>query len=181
MKMVSMIMVLIMHDGVRDDVDDVIDDVDDVIDDVDDDVIEGKCELRWHWQKLEYAVSKMIMWMKLSMKFSMIIVLITHDGVCDDADDVDDVDDDVIEGIFGSGMDKSVGTRRLGFGPRVCLRKLEGEPIGRRQKMAQGPSDALVSHEPSSCTKFGWLGSLERCAWSTVSCFSANRTIHFHF
>jgi hypothetical protein len=109
-----MIILLITHDvddGVCDviDVIDVIDDVDDdVIDDIDDvndvndDVIEGECELRWHWQKLEYAVSKMIIWIKLSM----IIVLITHDvddGVCDDVDviddDVDDVDDDVIDDV----------------------------------------------------------------------------------
>jgi hypothetical protein len=48
-----MIIVLITHDGVPDD----------VIDDVDDDIIEGECELIWHWQKLEYAVSKMIIWM----------------------------------------------------------------------------------------------------------------------
>jgi hypothetical protein len=58
--MVSMIMLLITHDGVCDDADD----VDDVNDDVIDDVIEGECELRWHWQKLEYAVSKMNIWMK---------------------------------------------------------------------------------------------------------------------
>jgi hypothetical protein len=94
-----------VDDDVIDDVDvvdDVIDDVDvvdDINDDVDDDVIEGECELRWHWQKLEYAVSKMI----ICMKLSMIIVLIMDDGVRDDVDDdviddVDDVDDDVIEG-----------------------------------------------------------------------------------
>jgi hypothetical protein len=76
-KMALTIMVLITDDGVRDEVDD---------------IIEGECELRWHWQKLEYALSKMIIWMKLSM----IIVLITDDRFRDDVDD--DVFDDVIEG-----------------------------------------------------------------------------------
>jgi hypothetical protein len=80
-----------------------------------------------------------------------------------------------------SGMDKFVRIRRLGFGPTICLGELGGEPIGRRQKVVQGPSDTLVSHEPSSCTKIDRLDSLERRSWSMVSCFLVNRTIHFHF